>query len=669
MAQIRVKRTGTALSNPQLLSGEFGIVNETVYYGKYYNDNALHPALKLAGQNIANTFTVLPQLDSTLHASLSSAGDYTIIDKKYVDDAKASALVKINSTTGSNTYTITSADTDHLTVGTADANHDIKIALKNIAFLDRNVTFQQNVTVTGNLIVNGTTTTLDTQTLTVKDNLIVTNSEGADISANDTNSGLAIRINKNTANNAYGFVYNEGELKIGVGTIDAGNFESTSLQSVLTRTGLSTTANQMVYWDYVNKTLRALTIASPLSFSGSTLSLGKITVANLGSGLITGNAERGSIVNGGNGAAYNVSNSIATQTQLGVVKIGNNLNIGTDGQLNGIVQEASSNKIPITGWTATTGNETTYGEYKFEVPFGRNGINYTDINYAVEVVQTISETENGTGQYIEAPATIVKDNAANKLIVYTNNNSWNGYVIATSGGKLDSTIAGHIIYNRTGTTNGTALPSRGNLAFGNGLIASDNSDTGSSVVELNITAGNGIVINDAKQKEIELNLSVGSGLTKNHTGGTNITIGLNNASADSIGGVQLYTNDVQNVAVDSIGSKMGRTYAIQKNSEGKLVVNVPWEGSTYTNRTLQFKNNEIVVGTFNSLDASDLSSISFNNAIQASRDHTNSNQIIITDVLATMNRQGTVVAGYNSGTTSSYSNGVIDVDIDCGDWA
>lgn len=249
MAQIRVKRTGTALSNPQLLSGEFGIVNETVYYGKYYNDNALHPALKLAGQNISNIFTVLPELDSSLHSSLATAGDNVIVDKKYVDEAKESALVKINSTTGSNTYTITSADTNHLTVGTADANHDIKIALKNIAFLDQNVTFQQNVTVTGNLTVNGTTTTLNTQTLAVKDNLIVTNSGGADISAENTNSGLAIRLNNNASNNGYGFVYNEGELKIGKGTIDSsnGSFTSDELQSVLTRTGLSTTANQMVY--------------------------------------------------------------------------------------------------------------------------------------------------------------------------------------------------------------------------------------------------------------------------------------------------------------------------------------------------------------------------------------------------------------------------------------
>lgn len=646
MAQIRVKRTGTALSNPQLLSGEFGIVNETVYYGKYYNDNALHPALKLAGQNIANTFTVLPQLDSTLHASLSSASDYAIVDKKYVDDAKASALVKINSTTGSNTYTITSADTNHLTVGTADANHDIKIALKNIAFLDQNVTFQQNVTVTGNLTVNGTTTTLNTQTLAVKDNLIVTNSGGADISAENTNSGLAIRLNNNTSNNGYGFVYNEGELKIGKGTIDSsnGSFTSDELQSVLTRTGLSTTANQMVYWDYTNKTMKALTVASPLSFSGSTLSLGKITVANLGSGLVVGDATSGSIVSGGNGAAFKVSNDTATQTQLGVVKVGANLNIATDGTISAIVQEASSNKIPITGWTATSGSETEYGAYKFEVPFGSGGIAYTDINYAVEVVQTISEDTSGTGKYIQAPATVVKDNAANKLIIYTEYNDWDGYVIATSGGKLDSSIAGHQIFNRTGTNNGTALTSRANLAFGEGLIAADDDATGSSVVKLNVLAGTGITITNNKQTIIAAKL----------------------ATSSVAGVVELGSDTVQTVAANGVTAQSGRTYAIQKNSSGQLVVNVPWTNTTYDNRTLTFQDSGTTRATFNTITNSGLATINFSNAIAATYSGTT---LTVSDILATSSARGTVIAGTNNGTTSRYNNGILDVDIDCGTWA
>ena len=560
------------------------------------------------------------------------------------------------------------SDNTHLTIGAATGaagNANIAFNLVKVAFTDTANTFaakqtisaggievsggaifNSDVNITGNLTVDGTTTTLNTETLTVEDNLIVTNSKGADISATATNSGLAIRTNSNASNNAYGFVYNGGELKIGVGTIDTANknFTSSSLQSVMTRTGLSTTANQMVYWDYANKTLRALTVASPLSFSGSTLSLGKITVANLGSGLITGNTERGSIVSGGNGAAYNVSNSIATQTQLGVVKVGTNINVTADGTISAIVQEASSNKIPITGWTATSGDETQYGVYKFEVPFGQGGIAYTDINYAVEVVQTISEDDDGTGKYIEAPATVVKDNAANKLIIYTEFNDWDGYVIATSGGKLDSSIAGHQIYNRTGTNNGTALTSRANLAFGEGLIASDHSETGSSVVKLNVTAGNGITITNSKQT----------------------IIAAKDATSTVAGVVKLGSDTVQSVAAAAVSAITSRTYAIQKNTNGQLVVNVPWTNTTYTNRTLAFQDSGTTRGTFNSLNAPGLSTVNFTNAISATF---SGNTLTVTDTLATGTARGTAIAGTNNGTTSRYTNGVIDVDIDCGEWA
>lgn len=390
--------------------------------------------------------------------------------------------------------------------------------------------------------------------------------------------------------------------------------------------------------------MKALTVASPLTFSSSTLGLGKITVANLGSGLVIGDATSGSIVTGGNGAAFKVSNDIATKTQLGVVKVGTNINVAADGTISGIVQEASSNKIPITGWTATSGTETEYGAYKFEVPFGSGGIAYTDINYAVEVVQTISEDTSGTGKYIQAPATVVKDNAANKLIIYTEYNDWDGYVIATSGGKLDSSIAGHQIFNRTGTNNGTALTSRANLAFGEGLIAADDDATGSSVVKLNVLAGTGITITNNKQTTIAAKL----------------------ATSSVAGVVELGSDTVQTVAANGVTAQSGRTYAIQKNSSGQLVVNVPWTNTTYDNRTLTFQDSGTTRATFNTITNSGLATINFSNAIAATYSGTT---LTVSDILATSSARGTVIAGTNNGTTSRYNNGILDVDIDCGTWA
>lgn len=78
-----------------------------------------------------------------------------------------------------------------------------------------------NLIVQGDLTVQGTTTTTETESLIVHDNLIVTNSEGAAL----TNpSGLAIKID---ATNAYGIVYDptvdQKGIKLLAGTINEQN--------------------------------------------------------------------------------------------------------------------------------------------------------------------------------------------------------------------------------------------------------------------------------------------------------------------------------------------------------------------------------------------------------------------------------------------------------------
>ena len=77
-------------------------------------------------------------------------------------------------------------------------------------------TISGNLSVQGNLNVAGTTVTQDTETLLVKDNIVVTNSDKAELL---NLSGLA--INKN-ANQTYGIMYDPAtdSVKLGLGSID-----------------------------------------------------------------------------------------------------------------------------------------------------------------------------------------------------------------------------------------------------------------------------------------------------------------------------------------------------------------------------------------------------------------------------------------------------------------
>ena len=129
----------------------------------------------------------------------------------------------------------------------ADANKNV-----NLEVLEKTGgTISGNLSVQGNLNVAGTTVTQDTETLLVKDNIIVTNSDKADLV---NLSGLA--INKN-ANQTYGIMYDPttDSVKLGLGSIDeTGEFTfSESGNPVAVRADSSLLVDgHLIKWDATN---------------------------------------------------------------------------------------------------------------------------------------------------------------------------------------------------------------------------------------------------------------------------------------------------------------------------------------------------------------------------------------------------------------------------------
>lgn len=122
-----------------------------------------------------------------------------------------------------------------------------------------------NLTVGGNLRVNGTTTTVDTETLAVKDNLIVANADNTELV---NLSGLAIKTGNKDANEnaiAYGILYDPAtsadSVKLGLGSINKTTNEFTfktaaDANPVATRDdSTKLTDNHLLVWNSAKHTL------------------------------------------------------------------------------------------------------------------------------------------------------------------------------------------------------------------------------------------------------------------------------------------------------------------------------------------------------------------------------------------------------------------------------
>ena len=119
-------------------------------------------------------------------------------------------------------------------------------------------TITGSLAIQGDLTVTGTTTTEKAETLAVKDSVIITNADGAELGA--TLSGIAIRKD---GENTYGVMYDPSSdsVKLGLGTLDTENKftfneSGTDGKPIATRDDSSNlTDGDLVKWDGTSKSL------------------------------------------------------------------------------------------------------------------------------------------------------------------------------------------------------------------------------------------------------------------------------------------------------------------------------------------------------------------------------------------------------------------------------
>ena len=139
-------------------------------------------ATLFAGAGLTATNAVIA-VDADQSGQITAVGSLTSLDVNGNTTIDA-ATISLDATTSLNIDN--SNTTNGITIGTATSGVPV-----SIGHTTSEVTVNDNLTVTGDLTVNGTTTTISTSQLTVEDDLI-TVSKGNDTVANANNSGMEI---------------------------------------------------------------------------------------------------------------------------------------------------------------------------------------------------------------------------------------------------------------------------------------------------------------------------------------------------------------------------------------------------------------------------------------------------------------------------------------------
>ncbi len=165
----------------------------------------------------------------------------------------------------------------------------------------------------------------------------------------------------------------------------------------------------------------------------------------------------------------------------------------------------------------------------------------------------------------------------------------------TSNGSISIGVTGGTAGEFLAHNGQWATPPQGTITAVSGQSGISGSGTSGSVVLTNSDRGSTAVaaLNFFKTIATPTNNVVASGnddtvtlAAGNNTGifingsGSQVTIGLSAPTVLDRGGVKLVNATQQSTAANGLTTTAGRTYAIQLNSSGQAVVNVPWSGGS-----------------------------------------------------------------------------------------
>jgi hypothetical protein len=171
--------------------------------------------IDVGSSNLTATGTVSLGATSFNDNAITNVGDIAL-DSISADGTDINVAVSDNSATA---FTIKQGSDNYLIIDTANSSESVAIGTGisgtaiSIGHGTSETTVNDNLTVTGDLTVNGATTTVDTTNTTIKDTLLELNS-GASSNSND--SGIIIQRGS-TGNDAL-FIWDESEDKFALGT-------------------------------------------------------------------------------------------------------------------------------------------------------------------------------------------------------------------------------------------------------------------------------------------------------------------------------------------------------------------------------------------------------------------------------------------------------------------